>query len=97
MKTTKIFLHIRVKGNEEADKAAKQAMDILGMTTTRISIQITTWPSGGRGTLNDKGNGKTALESYTILNHISKNGKVHLLAVDNTKSNWAGYGLDILD
>ena len=42
MKTTKIFLHIRVKGNEEADKAAKQAMDILGMTTTRISIQITT-------------------------------------------------------
>ena len=25
------------------------------------------------------------------------NGKVHTIAVGNTRSNWAGYGLDTLD
>ena len=30
------FLHIVIKGNEEAEKAAKQAMDWPGMTTTRL-------------------------------------------------------------
>ena len=30
--------HKGVKGNEEADKAAKQAIDILGMTTTRLLL-----------------------------------------------------------
>ena len=28
---------MRVKENEEADKAAKQAIDIPGMTTTKLS------------------------------------------------------------
>ena len=32
----KVPAHIRVKGNEEADKAAKQAIDMSGMTTTRL-------------------------------------------------------------
>ena len=31
--------------------------------------------------------GKTALVCYTILNHASKNGKVHTIAVGNTRSN----------
>ena len=55
------------------------------------------WPSGGLGTPNCKGNWKTALVSYTILNHASKNGKMHTMAVSNTRSKWAGYGLDTLD
>ena len=31
----KVPAHIRIKGNEEADKVAKQAIDMPGMTTTR--------------------------------------------------------------
>ena len=46
---------------------------------------------------NGKGNGKTALVSFTILNHASKNEKVHAIAVGNTRSNRAGYRLNILD
>ena len=33
----KVPAHIGIKGNEEADKAAKQAIDMPGMTTTRLS------------------------------------------------------------
>ena len=32
----KVSAHIGIKGNEEADKAAKQAIDMPGMTTTRL-------------------------------------------------------------
>ena len=32
----KVPAHIGIKGNEEADKAAKQAIDMPGMTTTRL-------------------------------------------------------------
>ena len=33
----KVSAHIRVKGNEEADKAAKQSIDMPGMTKTSPS------------------------------------------------------------
>ena len=36
LKLCKAPAHIKGKGNEEADKAAKQAIDIPGMTTTRL-------------------------------------------------------------
>ena len=32
----KVTAHIRIKGNKEADKAAKPAIDMPGMTTTRL-------------------------------------------------------------
>ena len=32
----KVPAHTGIKGNEEADKAAKQAIDLQGMTTTRL-------------------------------------------------------------
>ena len=54
--------------NEEADKAAKQATDIPGMTMKRL-IHTTILPSGGLETLSVIGSGKTVLVSYTTLNH----------------------------
>ena len=36
---------------------------------------------------NGKGDKKKVLESYTILNHTSKNGKMHTIDVGNTRSN----------
>ena len=32
----KVPVNVRVEGNEEADKAAKPAIDVLGMTTIRL-------------------------------------------------------------
>ena len=77
-----------IKGNEEVDKAAKQAIDIPGMTTTRLpytDFYLTIRKARNSG--NGKGSGKTALVSYTILIHTLKNGKVHTIAVGNMRSN----------
>ena len=70
---------------------------MLKIILNEMEQQTTIWPSGGLGTPNGKENGKTAVVSYTTLNHALKNGKVHTIAVGNTKLNWAGYGLDTLD
>ena len=62
-------------------KTAKKAIDMPRMTT-RLP-----YTSEGLGTPNGKGNVKTTLVGYTILNHASKNGKVHTVAVGNIRSN----------
>ena len=41
-----------------------------------------------------KENGKTILACYNTLHHASKNGKVLITAVGNTRSIWVGYVLD---
>ena len=56
----KTLAHIEIKGNEEADRAAKKAIDMPGMTTKDYLIQITTWPSGELEAPSGKGNGKTS-------------------------------------
>ena len=73
-----------IKGNEEA---AKRAIDILWMTTTRLPY--TDYHLTIRRATNSEWQNEleTALVGYTILNHISKNGKVHTIAVGNTRSN----------
>ena len=61
---------MRIKGNEKADEASKQAIDMPGMTTTRLShtdhyfltimkVRNSEW----------KKNKKIVLVSYTKLNH----------------------------
>ena len=46
-------MHTKIKGNEEAYKTAKPAIDIQRMITTSLPIP------------NDKGSGKTVLANYT--------------------------------
>ena len=58
----KVSAHKGIKGNEEADRTAKQAIDIPRMTMTSL-------PHTGNGS------GKTVLVSYTKLNQTSKSEK----------------------
>ena len=58
---------------QEADNAAKQAIDMPGMATTRLPY--TDWPSRELKSLNGKENGKTILANYTTSNHILKHVK----------------------
>ena len=81
--------NIVIKGNEEADTAAKQAIDMSGMTTTRLpntDYYLTT-----RKTRNSechgKGNMRIILAIYNTLNHALKNGKVSIIAVGSTNLN----------
>ena len=39
----KVPAHIRIKVNEEADKPAKQAIDIPGITMTRLTYKNSDW------------------------------------------------------
>ena len=77
----KVSAHIRIKGNEETYKAAKQAIDMPGISITSYR------PSSGLETLSGNENGKTVLVSYTTLNDTSNNGKFHTTAVGNIRSN----------
>ena len=76
----KVSAHIRIDGNEEA---AKSAIDITEMTTTRLPHTDYFRSLGGLKTSSGKGNGKTVLLSYTTLNHALKNGKVSTTAIVN--------------
>ena len=69
----KVPAHTGIKGNEEADKAAKEATDMPGMTTTRLPFTDYLF--------------SVHQQKHTILNHISKTGKVHAIAVGNMRSN----------
>ena len=80
---SKVPVPMGIKGNEKADKAAKQAIDIPDMTTTRLPYTDYYLPSGGLGTPKGKGYWKIVVASYTKLNHTSKNGKVLTTAVGN--------------
>ena len=64
----KVLAHIAIKGNEEADKAAKQIIVKPGMTTSRYLIHTTTWLEGGIESSNDKG----SVENSTSKLHYIK-------------------------
>ena len=51
----------------------KQAINMPGMTTTRLLYTDYYFTIRRLGTSSGKGNGKTAPVSYTILNHALKN------------------------
>ena len=79
-----------IKGNTETDKAAKQAIDMPGMTIkrpTHTDHYLTIKRARRLETPNGKGNEKTILVSYTTLNHAPKNGEVPTTFVSNMRSN----------
>ena len=83
----KVPAHIGVKGNEEANKAAKQAIDIPGMTTTRLPY--TDYYLTIRRAR--KSEWQRYWESINCrlhyIKHILKNEKVQTIAVGNLSSN----------
>ena len=93
----KVPAHIRIKENEESNKAAKQAIDMPGVTTTKLphtDYYLTMWRARNSEW---QGEWEKNTTRYTTLNHPSKNGKVPTTAVSNTRSNWVGYVLDTLE
>ena len=83
-----------LKGNKEADRAAKEAMDMPGMTTTRLPY---TWSSGGREAPNGKENGKVVIAHYTTSNLTLKSKRVSTTVVGNMRLSWVGSVLDTQD
>ena len=83
----KVLAHIGIEGNGEVDKAAKQAIGIPGMSTTRLPQ--TDYYLTIRRVRNSEWQREweKLLVSYTTLNHISKNGKVPTTTVSNTRLN----------
>ena len=75
--------HIRVKGNEEADKAAKQIINMQGMTKTRLPYVDYYLTIGKTKTLNGKWSWKILLSSYITSNQTLKNGRVPTTIVSN--------------
>ena len=79
--------------NKKVDKAAKQSIDRLGITTTWLPYTYTTWPSEEETieTPNDKGSRKNVLENNTILNPQQFEAyevKLNRLCIGHTVLDW---------
>ena len=77
-----------IKGNKEADKATKEAINMPRVTTTRIPYTDYYLPSGGQEIPSDKGNGKIVAANYATSHQASKNWRVPKTVVGNKKLNW---------
>ena len=80
IKICKVTAHIGIKGNNEVDKAAKNAIDMPGMTTTTLSY------THYYLTIRRARNFKWQVEAnYTTSNHALKSGKVPTTVVGNMR------------
>ena len=66
--------HMEIKGNEEVDRAAKEAINIARSDHKKTTLY--SWPSGGWETPNGKGNVKKVIAYYTTSNQALKTGRV---------------------
>ena len=77
-----------IKGNE-ADKAANRAMDMPGMTTTRLPYTGYYLTFRRVETPNGKGRGKIVIGNYTTSNHTLKSECAHNTSKQNeVKFTW---------
>ena len=81
----KVHAHIGIKGNEEPDKVAKQAIDLPGMTTSKLPYTDYYLTIRRAKNCEWQKSGKIVVTNYTISNQVLQSGRGLTTVVGNMR------------